>query len=114
MRLNINIPILLSKVIIILLLSIGVGFALVDSIKSDNVKAKELTLEKYTAGYQEYKESLKSDSTFSMAQYSALIFIFALILFGVYEFIAWIISLALTSVFKPLRSAQEELERGRF
>ncbi len=99
MELKVNLPKFISKLLLLLLLSLFGGAWLNNSGLEDNRKAQKLTLQEYTAGFDTYKKGL-SDEPSSIPLASALVFFVLGVTFGLYEILAFVLSAVFTSMLK--------------
>jgi hypothetical protein len=106
MNLSLNLPRLISKTIIVLMLCSAFGVWMHQSNQKENIQADELTLEKYTAGYEEYKASLKHDDD-PISVNVAIMIVLGGFVFAMYEGLSWLLSLPFHFLLQRLNQPRQ-------
>ena len=94
-----------ARIVLALLLGALLGYAIGNSMENDAERGKTITLKQYVADFESYKEELVS-SEVPMAATVVMGMIIVVLLFGVYELLAFGVARALHAV-APRRSPGE-------
>ena len=103
--------VLIGKFILVLILSIALGYIYESESRADNLKADTITIEEYTAAFNEYRAELRSVE-FPLWANFALISLFLLLFASFYEalslFIGWLIGKVLVVIHSPESPVQSD------
>lgn len=92
---------LIGKILVLLISSGGFGYWYSVEATAQFEKGKQLTLEQYTANFDQYKAKLLSPGRIPMPVGIFAMLIFLAIFFGLYELLSLLLGLSIGKIFTP-------------
>ncbi len=89
---------MIGKVVVLLVAGVIAGYFYDQSVTINNERATQLTMEEYTAGYEDYKASLREED-WPLVGHVAVMLLVVGIFFGVYELIGWAVGRVVGRLF---------------